>query len=426
MAKATDSKHKVYPSLYRKLVLTFSILTLVLVTVFWAVIYKAEEQMEIISLHHWLDTEAKRYQRDYVFFGEETIAPNTAEFSSFWSERPHPTWLNAYQKPGYFKHFIEDDDKHFVVIKHPSGIGFYYIVFNDYADDYLDDYEDSLHFYTILLGGIATLLALCYGLYFVRLLAKPLSQIEEKIERLTPDTPGVTVTAKYKELRRIEESLLQSKLTTDAYFKREQEFHQFASHELRTPLMVMSGSIELLARLDVLPTVGQKAVARLQQASHDMELMTDTLLLLGVEQIEPHHYQSQSLSFALEKQVHLLSALFSRHQAALTLTSNSQFTVNAPASFVTVVINNLIKNAHEHGSGTVNISLNNDTLKIQNAQIISTPEYSQSNSYGYGLVIIRRICERMGWPLDIKHNPDSFIVSVKFAKQTTQAPSRLV
>ena len=67
MAKATDSKHKVYPSLYRKLVLTFSVLTLVLVSIFWTVIYKAEEQMEIISLHHWLDTEAKRYQRDYVF-----------------------------------------------------------------------------------------------------------------------------------------------------------------------------------------------------------------------------------------------------------------------------------------------------------------------------------------------------------------------
>ncbi len=426
MAKATDSKHKVYPSLYRKLVLTFSVLTLVLVSVFWTVIYKAEEQIEIISLHHWLDTEAKRYQRDYLLWGEDTIPPNTAEFSSYWSKQPHPAWLNAYQKVGYFKHFIDDDDKHFVVIAHPSGTGFYYIVFNDYADDYLDDYEDSLHLYTLLLGGVATLLTLCYGLYFVRLLAKPLSQIEEKIERLTPDNPGVTVTARYKELRRIEESLLQSQLTTDAYFKREQEFNQFASHELRTPLMVMSGSIELLARMDVLPTVGQKAVVRLQQASHDMELMTDTLLLLGVEQIEPHYYQSQSLPLALEKQAHLLSSLFSRHQTALTLTSNSQYTVDAPTSFVTVVINNLIKNALEHGSGTVDITLNNDTLNIQNVKAANESECSQLNSYGYGLVIIRRICERMGWILDINNGPDHFIVSVKFTNRIEQEPIGLV
>ncbi|MDO6541136.1 sensor histidine kinase [Photobacterium sanguinicancri] len=188
----------------------------------------------------------------------------------------------------------------------------------------------------------------------------------------------------------------------------------------------MSGSIELLARMDALPTVGQKAVVRLQQASHDMELMTDTLLLLGVEQIEPHHYQSQSLPLALEKQAHLLSSLFSRHQTALTLTSNSQYTIDAPTSFVTVVINNLIKNALEHGSGTVDITLDNNTLNIQNAQTANESEYNPPNGYGYGLVIIRRICERMGWMLDIKNNPDHFIVSVKFTNRIEQEPIGLV
>lgn len=65
---------------------------------FWAVIYIAEDQLEIISLHHWLDTEANQYIKKYAQLGDDTPLPNEDEFSTYWSEREHPLWLNNYKK----------------------------------------------------------------------------------------------------------------------------------------------------------------------------------------------------------------------------------------------------------------------------------------------------------------------------------------
>ncbi|OLQ92786.1 two-component sensor histidine kinase [Vibrio ponticus] len=411
MGKATDLKHKHHPSIYRKIRRSFGLMTLLMFSIFWGVIYFAENQIEILSLHHWLDTEAERYKADYQIEGELARLPQEAEFSTYWSERDLPVWLKTYHAPGFYEHLLGEEDKHFLVTAHPSGKGMMYIVFQDDADDYLDDYELSLHNYTFLLGGFVSLLVVLYGFNVVRSLSKPLSRIEEKIRQMPPSEPIFEVDTKYAETRHIEQALLDSKRDIAGFFQREKEFSRFASHELRTPIMVVRGSTDLLAKVADMPPVAQKAISRLDHASEQMRILTETFLLLGKESIDDYYFSHCDLNVELDLRLEEMAPLFAKQDASFELNIEGEQKLYAPPSFVTIVINNLIKNAFSYSVGEIEISLIDGCLIITNRH---DGNETYNAGYGCGLVIVERICERMNWVFSTQDDGQQFTAQVYF------------
>lgn len=413
MEKATDLNNRSHqPSFFKKIRWTFAVLTFLMFGLFWAVIYIAEDQLEIISLHHWLDTEASQYTRKYAQLGKDTPLPNEEEFSTYWSEREHPLWLNNYKKTGLYEQLLGTEDKHFIVIDHPSGEGLLYILFQDDADDYLDEYEANLHSITVGLGILTTILMILYGIYFVRSISIPLRHIQHKVDLMSPEHPDFTIDTKYQETQDIERSLLKSKHHIAQFFTREKEFSRFASHELRTPIMIISGSADLLAKVPNQPKIALKAINRLHQASEEMTLLTETFLLLGKQDIEAHHFHHYQIEEILKTQLSHLEPLFSKQEMGAQLTIIGGEPCLAPSSFITVVINNLIKNAFSYSVGDIQISLNKNRLCITNCH---DGNDTYNAGYGCGLVIVERICERMAWEFDIQKTEKDFITTVAFS-----------
>ncbi|MGF1679871.1 sensor histidine kinase [Photobacterium minamisatsumaniensis] len=411
MAKDIGSKPKAYPSIYRKIRWSFGLPTLVMFTLFWSAIYLAENELEIISLHHWLDTEASQYSRDYQQFGSKAQLPNESEFYSYWSKENPPEWLKSYQEPGFYEHLLGKEDKHFIVTDHPSGDGLFYIVFQDDADDYLDEYEARLHFMTFTLGGLVSLTVLIYSLYFVKSLSRPLETIEHKIRSMPPDQPDFMVETEYKETREIEQALHDSKTNIAQYFQREHDFSRFASHELRTPIMVIQGSAELLGKIPNQPPIANKAIYRLLKASEEMRELTEAFLLLGKETIEAHHFGTYQLEHSLRQQLDAMSPIFAKQDASYDLITDSPCLVSAPESFINIVINNLIKNAFSYSVGDIHIRLTGNQLNIVNRH---DGNETYNAGYGCGLVIVERICERMGWSYSSGDDGEKFSTSVIF------------
>ncbi|WP_063653602.1 sensor histidine kinase [Aliivibrio fischeri] len=412
MEKATDlNKNSQQPSFFKKIRWTFGILTFLMFGLFWAVIYIAEDQLEIISLHHWLDTEANQYIKKYAQLGDDTPLPNEDEFSTYWSEREHPLWLNNYKKAGLYEQLLGTEDKHFIVTPHPSGEGLLYILFQDDADDYLDEYEANLHTLTLFLGTFSTILMILYGIYFVRSISVPLRHIQHKVDLMSPEHPDFTIDTKYQETQEIERSLLKSKHHIAQFFTREKEFSRFASHELRTPIMVIQGSADLLAKVPNQPNVALKAINRLHQASEEMTLLTETFLLLGKQDIEAHHFHHYKIEEILKTQINHLQPLFAKQEMGAQLSIIEGEPCLAPSSFITVVINNLIKNAFSYSVGDIQIELNNNQLCITNCH---DGNDTYNAGYGCGLVIVERICERMNWAFTIEQTEKDFITTVNF------------
>lgn len=400
------------PSFFKKIRRTFIVLTSVMFLLFWGLIYFAQDRLEVISLEHRLTTETQEYLKNYRRYGFKADKPDPQELDTYWSKEEFPEWLEPYQTPGFFEEQLGPEDKHFLVTKHPSGSGWLYVVFQDDADDYLDDYEDNLHLITFLVGAIFLMAVMAYGLYFVRLFSRPLIQIEDKIDSMAPDKPDFVVDTPYKETRSIEYTLLDNKAKIASYFQREQEFSRFASHELRTPIMVIKGSTELLRKVPDMPRVATKAVNRIEYAGNQMQILTEAFLLLGKEDIEAHHISRESLSKHIHVVLETMAEHFAKQDASYQLKEVDPGTLDAPSSFIDIVMANLLKNAFSYSVGDIVVELADKSLIVTNQH----DGHDMHNSgYGCGLAIIERVCNRMNWQFDTENDGKLFKARVVFA-----------
>ncbi|MGO2497344.1 MAG: sensor histidine kinase [Vibrio litoralis] len=400
------------PSFFKKIRMTFIVLTSVMFLLFWGLIYFAQDRLEVISLEHRLSTETREYLKNYRRYGFKADKPDPQELDTYWSKEELPEWLEPYQTPGFFEEQLGPEDKHFLVTKHPSGIGWLYVVFQDDADDYLDEYEDNLHLITFLVGAVFLLSVMAYGLYFVRLLSRPLIQIEEKIDSMAPDKPDFVVDTRYRETRSIEYTLLDNKAKIASYFQREQEFSRFASHELRTPIMVIKGSTELLRKVPDMPRVATKAVNRIEYAGNQMQILTEAFLLLGKEDIEAHHISRESLSEHIHTVLENMSEHFAKQDASYQLKEVDPGTIDAPSSFIDIVMANLLKNAFSYSIGDIVVELTDKSLIVTNQH---DGNDMHNSGYGCGLVIIERVCNRMNWQFNTENDGKLFKARVVFA-----------
>lgn len=422
MAKVTNLSLNNFPSLYKKIRLTFLLLTGLLFAFFWGVIYIAEEQIEVISLEHKLTTETEQYQRYYRRLGEKSPLPDPNELLTYWSKKSLPDWLVSYQNLGFYEHQLDAEDKHFLISAHPSGQGLLYIVYKDNADDYLDAYEDRLHLLILSLGAILLAVIIAYGLYFVRALSAPLAEIERKINQMSPNTPNFIPETRYRETRSIEETLIENKAKLAAFFLREQEFSRFASHELRTPIMVIQGSTDLLKKVFSVDSGNQvserhaeiinKAIVRIDNAGQQMKTLTEAFLLLGKEDIEVQHFTQVDLSARLECTLNEMTQFFARQQTQYQLTQALCHTICAPQSFVDIVMSNMLKNAFSYSVGNIDIHLSEASFYISNQH---NGNDLDNAGFGCGLIIIQRVCERMNWHFSTNNDGNVFIASVQFS-----------
>lgn len=409
MDEDIDLSLKNKPRLYNRLVVLTTLLGSCFIGLFSLVVIVAEDQLEVISLHKWLTSEADQYKLEYAISPETARYPNPYEFDFYTSFGGVPRWLAQYTNIGFYEHQLGPEDKHFLVEQHPSGVGLMYVVFKDNADDYLDTYEETLHWTAALIGLAMTFLAIAFGLYITKRISIHLSTLLNRISLMSPDQPLFSIESKYEELAMIEQTLLESKQRIHDYFKREQEFSRFAAHEIRTPLMVLQGSSELLQQLP-LDRLANKAALRVSDASSQISLLTNTFLLLGQETIQEHHYAHVPLEHTIRNQLQIFASQHPDRVFKTQLDLELAPEVYAPPSFVTVLLNNLLKNAYSYAESFLTVNTDAKSMTIGN-DITAQPD---TESFGYGLVIVNRICERMGWTLQINQQRNAFYVTILF------------
>lgn len=149
----------------------------------------------------------------------------------------------------------------------------------------------------------------------------------------------------------------------------------------------------------------------MQTACDEMRVLTEAFLLLGKEKVEDQHYADHALLGCLNQQLAELAPLFAKQGAEYKLDELNSGMVHAPESFVTIVINNLIKNAFSYSIGDIEIVLNGTQLTIVNRH---DGNETYNAGYGCGLVIVERICERMSWPFELNDDGMRFTAKVDF------------
>lgn len=218
------------------------------------------------------------------------------------------------------------------------------------------------------------------------------------------------------EVRVLADSLQEFTQRLKQQLQREQEFTRDVSHELRTPLAVIRGSLEMVEK-HPLTAPQQRAVQRMNTTSRDMLSLIETLLLLARDS---HSSGTQYEPLVINDLVRLLieqiEVTHNRDQhVSINVEADVLLTVAAPAQAVGIVLGNLLRNACNYtpdGQVTVVVDKRSvhvcDTGEGMAEQVLARVQQpfergtERGSGYGLGLDIVRRLCERYDWELEIQ------------------------
>jgi signal transduction histidine kinase len=317
--------------------------------------------------------------------------------------------------PGW-QHLQLDDKPYRVVVQDHAGSRFYML----YDETLLQRRE--VYFIAILAFGVIvmSLLSAAGGVWLAGRVISPVTELAQRVTGLglldqpTPlaqDFPQDEL----GDLARAFESYL---TRLQAFVEREREFTADVSHELRTPLTVINGAAEVLLGNPELTPALQGRVARIARAAHDMSELTAALLVLAREQQSDVRADEacaveEVLRDVVDKHAHLLMA--KPVSVDIEVLAQPQLRVARPV--LAIVLGNLIRNAYSYThEGAIHIRLLADRISIedtgsgmQEAELALAFQRhykgEQSRGAGIGLSLVKRICDRYGWSIELDSEP---------------------
>ena len=293
------------------------------------------------------------------------------------------------------------------------------------ALDITDLEQRELDMWITVMGSSLTMVVLISLAVFwgVNRLVHPLTMLSGSIEALKPDQPGQRIAVPASattELVVIADSINDYLRRNDSFMERERIFIDTASHELRTPISVIAGASELaLGQLSIPPAVrGQ--LARIRQTSRDVERLIALLLVLAKDPSRlagtaDRLSLDQTVAEIVDQHAHLAEG----KDLAITIAGSTGVEIVASLPVVQAAIGNLLRNAIENSDrGTIELRIEPPaTVVISDPGHGMTPEEisaiyarlarggGERMGGGIGLDLIARLCEHLGWTLDIQSGP---------------------
>ena len=250
--------------------------------------------------------------------------------------------------------------------------------------------------------GIAGILALII-LVVLRRVSRPVTALGQwaralDSENLSQPPPDFS----YPELNDLAGLIRTSLSSVQDSLEREHRFLRHASHELRTPIAIIRNNVELLHKLinhrePERTGQQQKVIDRIDRAGLTMQHLTETLLWLSKDEIEPLTGQKLQLDRLLQELVDEMTYLLSQKEVQLTLTTDP-CTLFLPEIPARIVLGNLIRNAFQYSwEGCITIHQHGRLVVITNPQTSAAIDDRQELGFGLGLQLTAQLTAKLGW-----------------------------
>lgn len=281
--------------------------------------------------------------------------------------------------------------------------------------------EITIHFALISAVVVAILTSLWLGIWLSGKVITPVTALAKQVARLKPGSKHSSrIAPQYAEdevgqLAAIFDSY-QHKM--EQFIQREQEFTADASHELRTPLTVINSAAELLLENPELPGVARRQIQRIERAGERMSQMLEILLLLAREarSTDDTELELCQVEDVVREVVEQHRFMLQGKPVNMHTEITSGFHLPLSKTALAIVLSNLVRNAINYTEqGEVAVKVADKQIEVRDTGIGIVAEdlesifernyrgYNAKNAgSGIGLSIVKRICDRHNWDIDIQ------------------------
>jgi len=265
---------------------------------------------------------------------------------------------------------------------------------------------------------VMTLFSALIGFWLAGRVIAPVRELVARVAGLGPEVrPALRVDFPGDEVGILAREFDAYRCRLAAFVEREQAFSTDVSHELRTPLAVIEGASEVLLD-DPRLSEGQCArVERIARSAREMTALVTALLLLAREENDKASKSGCAVDDILQQVVDSHRHLLQHKPVDLRLDILANQILPVECTLLRVVLANLIRNAlnyTERGFVTIcldekGVSVTDTGIGIPKAQIewIFDRFYKGSaHGEGIGLSLVKRICQRYGWKIEINSHKD--------------------
>lgn len=384
-------------------------------------VFGAAKVVEQILVNEALDGETAHY---WALYAANPLQPrpNTLNLRGYLRHSQHgdeiPAWL-ASAEPGFRR--IENGSSKPLVLVSVKGDARLYLVFDEIQVSRL------AMFFGVVPLSLVLLLAYTVawvGYRLSRNAVSPLIQLANRVEAFDARSGDLKdldlhVEGKSESEVKILASALQHFIErVNKFLHRERNFTRNASHELRTPLAVMRANLDSLQRRAADQPDLHVPLERMQRTVRDMEKLLETLLILAREDESRLPREAILINDLVIERMEQVGRALDNPEVTVKLEADSLVQLHAPPKVLSIVIDNLLRNAINHtGKGEVVIRIWADGLSIRDngpgmeaellQRIFEPFERGESSSggFGLGLTIVKRLCERFAWKISITSEP---------------------
>jgi signal transduction histidine kinase len=383
-----------------------------------AAVYSGQEVLEDQLLLELMQREVDEYARAYRLDPSQS-PPRSTQLRSYIvgpdDQNGLPQELRAV--PPGIQHDVVIDGRNYQVANFTLEDRRFYLTY----DITLVETREAWLQVALILGVVfATALSGVLGWRLSRVVMAPVTRLADEIKRMDPEHPRSGFARRFPdfEVGRIAGAFDYYLERLAEFMVRERAFTADVSHELRTPITVINIAAERLAAEAALPATLRPVVERVTRAGRQMQVVTQALLYMARES-EPveHAVEAVPLAQVVEESLGNQRPLVADRPVELKLDCGAGATPAVPRGLAAIVVDNLLHNAiSATASGPIELTLDGErlTLRDSGAGIAADalPRIFErgfrgrhSAGLGLGLHIVKRICDRQGWSIEVASRP---------------------
>jgi len=320
---------------------------------------------------------------------------------------------------GLHETYSDEEEYHIAIQRLQDQEKLLYLLYEVSALEFTEKRKLSIGL--VLIAGVVLiiLLGLWIGWLTSRRVIAPVAHLSELVNKSGPENLPTDFSKVFfdDEVGVLAKALEQAMRRVETFVEREHRFSRYASHELRTPVTIIKGAVVLLKRkISSANEEGPvwRPLKRIERSVTNMENIIETLLWLSRENAAVDQNQNFAVVPVVQETIEQNRYLIGNKPINIDFIPEDEPQLATPAPLFQIALTNLIRNAIQHTpSGKVGVIIRDDRVIVSDTGRGMEPDdlklVTQSNirgnwnkGSGLGLTIVKRLCDRLGWKLEIE------------------------